>query len=91
MYYDLYANIPVGDTKLTVNLHYGHLDVENDLASPSELSYNDWKIGATYALHENFALDAYLTGNDADDAFYTTPAGKNTADDQFVVFLSRTF
>jgi uncharacterized protein (TIGR02001 family) len=91
LYYDLYANIPVGETSLTVNLHYGYLDVENDLASPSELSYADWKAGASYALPRSFTLGAYFTGNDADAAFYTTPAGTNTADDQVVVFLSRTF
>lgn len=91
MYYDLYANIPVGDTGITVNLHYGYLDVENDLPSPSELSYSDWKAGASYALPRSFTLGAYFTSNDADAAFYTTPAGKNTADNQVVAFLSRTF
>lgn len=91
LYYDLYANIPVGDTPLTVNLHYGILDVDNDLASPSEVSYDDWKLGLSYALPRNFTLGAYLTGTDADEAFYTTPAGEDTSDDQFVVFLSRTF
>lgn len=91
IYYDLSANIPVSDTGLTVNLHYGILDVDNDLDSPSELSYDDWKIGLSYALPRNFTLGAYLTGTDADEAFYTTPAGEDTSDDQFVVSLSRTF
>jgi uncharacterized protein (TIGR02001 family) len=90
-YCDLYANIPVGESGVTVNLHYGYLDVENDLAGSSELSYADWKIGATYALPRAFAVGAYLTGTDAEPAFYTTPAGTDTADDQFVIFLSRTF
>lgn len=91
LYYDLYANIPVGDSGLTVNLHYGYLDVENDLPSATELSYGDWKVGASYALPRSFTIGAYLTGNDAEPSFYTTPAGTDTADNQFVVFLSRTF
>jgi uncharacterized protein (TIGR02001 family) len=91
IYYDLSANIPVGESGVTVNLHYGYLDVENDLPSSSELSYADWKVGASYALPRNFTVGAFLTGTDAEPVFYTTPAGKDTSDDQFVAFLSRTF
>lgn len=90
-YYDLYVNIPVGKTGVTVNLHYGILDVKHDLASPSELSYNDWKVGASYALPQSFSTGAYFTATDADAGFYTTPAGKDTSDNQVVVFLSKTF
>jgi uncharacterized protein (TIGR02001 family) len=91
LYYDLYANVPVGESGVTINLHYGRLEVENDLASSTELSYDDWKVGASWALPQGFTTGAYLTGNDAEPAFYTTPSGTDTADDQFVVFLSRTF
>lgn len=89
-YYDLYANIPVADTGLTVNLHYGYLDVSHDQSSPEELSYGDWKVGISYALPQDFTVGLYGTGNDADAGFYTTPSGKNTADNQFVVFLTKT-
>lgn len=91
IYYDLYANIPIGETGFTAILHYGYLDVKNDQSSPDELSYGDWKVGASYALPKNFTLGLFFTGNDADAGFYTTPAGKNTADDQFVAYLSTTF
>lgn len=91
LYYDLYANIPVGDSGVTINLHYGYLDVDNDLPSSTELSYADWKIGASYALPRDFTLGIFFTGTDAEPGFYTTPGGTDTSDDQFVAFLSRTF
>ena len=88
-YYDLYANIPVSETGITLNLHYGILDVKHDQASPSRLSYNDWKLGATWALPNGFSAGAYFTSTDADKDFYTTPTGTDTSDNQVVVFVSK--
>ena len=90
LYYDLYANIPVAETGVTVNLHYGILNVSHDLDSPSQVSYNDWKIAATYALPRSFTVGAYFTSTDADKGFYTTPAGKDTSANEFVVSISKT-
>jgi uncharacterized protein (TIGR02001 family) len=91
LYYDLSANIPVADSGFTVNLHYGILDVRNDLNSPNKVGYNDWKVGASYALPKNFTVGAYFTGTDADRGFYTILNGKDTSRDEFVAFVSTSF
>lgn len=83
-YLDLTASYPVND-KLSLIAHYGMQKFKgNDPAlskSNDDLaSYNDWKLGASYALPNNFTVGAYYTATDMTEdqkGFYTTPAPGN--------------
>jgi uncharacterized protein (TIGR02001 family) len=105
-YLDLSANFPVTD-KLTLSAHWGKqkfdggggpaaacgAGVKNDTCA----SYEDWKIGASYALPQGFTVGGFFTGTDmtaAQKAFYTTPAAAGSrwiGKDAFTVFLSKSF
>ncbi len=100
-YLDLTASFPVTD-KFTLIGHYGiqkfkgtggvcGAGVSNDTCA----SYEDWKIGATYALPQSFTIGGYFTGTDmsaAQKAFYTNGADtKWVGKDAFTVYLSKTF
>jgi len=102
-YFDLSANFPVTD-KLTLSAHYGiqkfkgtsnacGANTSNDLCA----SYDDWKVGASYALPQGFTIGGFFTGTDmtaAQKAFYTTPAGAGSrllGKDTFTAFISKSF
>lgn len=95
-YLDLQANYPITE-ELTLNLHYGIQEFSGSnggVSNDSVASYEDWKIGLSYALPQSFTVGAYYTDtsmNSAQKAFYTNTAGKFLGDDQYVVFLSKTF
>lgn len=98
-YLDITANIPVTD-KLNIQAHWGkqkfsgnRLGISND----SFASYEDRKLGVTYALPKDFTVGAFFSGTDtstAQRAFYTTPAAAGSrfiGKDAFTVFLQKTF
>jgi uncharacterized protein (TIGR02001 family) len=95
-YLDLAANYPITET-LTLNLHYGIQDFSgstNGVKNDDFASYEDWKIGLSYALPQGFTVGAFYTDtsmNSTEKAFYTNLKGKYLGDDQYVVFLSKTF
>ncbi|MGV3581996.1 MAG: TorF family putative porin [Methylophilus sp.] len=87
-YAELNANYPIGETGLTVNAHAGRQEFEgsgNDVAN-----YTDWKLGLTKSWSNGINLGAYYTNTNARDSFYTIQ-GKNIGDDQFTVFVQKTF
>jgi uncharacterized protein (TIGR02001 family) len=98
-YLDLSANFPLTD-KLNIQAHWGKQKFKGSIANvsnDSQASYEDWKLGVTYALPKDFTVGAYYTGTDmsaAQKAFYTTPAGAGSrflGKDTFTVFLQKTF
>lgn len=95
-YLDLQANYPITDA-LTLNLHYGIQEFDGSNAgvkNDSFASYEDWKIGLSYALPQSFTVGAFYTDtsmNSTEKAFYTNLKGKYLGDDQYVVFVSKTF
>ncbi|MBX3652166.1 MAG: TorF family putative porin [Burkholderiales bacterium] len=102
-YLDLTASIPVTD-KLTATLHYGKQKFEGGGGAASACgagisnntcaSYEDYKIGLSYALPKDFTLGAYYTDtrmNATREAFYTTPNNRFVGKDAFTVYLSKTF
>ncbi|HSO08069.1 MAG TPA: TorF family putative porin [Pelomicrobium sp.] len=93
-YLDFSVAYPIGDTGLTVDAHYGILEVENDPGGAGELSYNDWKIGVNYTIPttvlKGVNVGLYYTDTDAEDAPYTIN-GNVLADDRVVVFVKKTF
>ena len=93
-YLDLSAAVPVTD-KFTLQAHWGKQKFrDNDGADNSAASYEDWKIGATYALPMNFTIGAFYTDTNMSrnqKNFYTTPDGHFIGKESFVVFLQKTF
>ncbi|HSI96286.1 MAG TPA: TorF family putative porin, partial [Methylophilaceae bacterium] len=90
MYWEANADIPIGETGLTVNLHYGvfkfdgeFLGVDND-----EYDYDDWKIGLTKAWSNGVKVGGYYTDNDSDDDFWLL---KEQTEGQFTVFVQKLF
>jgi uncharacterized protein (TIGR02001 family) len=96
-YLDFSANFPVND-KFAIQAHYGIQEFDGingaGVSNDSFASYKDWKIGATYALPENFTLGAYFTDtsmNAAQEAWYTSPTGRKLGNSTFTVFITKTF
>ena len=93
-YLDLSASYPLGDTGVTLLGHYGYTKVDGrasvSVSNDSLYGYSDWKLGASYALPQNFTVGAYYTDTDVKGTGYTY-LGKDWADNQFTVYLQKTF
>jgi uncharacterized protein (TIGR02001 family) len=93
-YLDLFGNYAFGDSGWSVNAHYGILDVRHDGTGASEVSYDDWRIGGAYTFPsgpvKGLELGAFY-GDTNGSAFYTTPAGYDTAKGAFVFYAKKTF
>lgn len=95
LYWDLYANYPVGDSGVVLSAHYGILDVRHDASGDGEVSYEDWKLGVAYTVPagtlKGLELGAYYSGNNAKRRFYTDLTGYDTSKDRGVVYVKKTF
>ena len=93
-YLDLSASVPITE-KFALQAHWGKQKFRShDGASNSAASYEDWKVGATYALPMSFTIGAFYTDtnmNSGQKNFYTTPNGHFIGKESFVVFLQKTF
>jgi uncharacterized protein (TIGR02001 family) len=96
-YFDFFANYPIGETGFAVNAHFGILDVADDGSSSTatKLSYNDWKLGASYTVPsgvlKNLEVGVYYTDNDANKASYTDLTGYDTSKSRLVAYVKKTF
>ncbi|MBU0602060.1 MAG: TorF family putative porin [Gammaproteobacteria bacterium] len=94
-YLDLSASFPLTE-KLSLDLHYGKQEFSgrtNGVSNDSFASFDDWKIGVSYALPQDFTVGLFYTDtsmNSAQEAFYTIN-GKFLGDGQTVVFVSKSF
>lgn len=84
-YLEANADVPIGETGLTVNLHVGQFEFEG--SGNDDYDYVDWKVGLTKAWDNGVKLGAYYTDNDADDDFWV----QELADEQFTVFVQKLF
>jgi len=97
-YAEANANIPVGESGFTVNLHAGYQKSDGNVpgAAPGApdnddlYTYTDWKVGLTKSWSNGVNVGAYYTGTDAEDAGYTIK-GDNIGDDHFTFFVQKTF
>lgn len=96
-YLDFTANYPVPNTKLNLIAHYGIQHFTGDNAGVSNddfASYDDWKLGASYALPMDFEVGAYYTDTSMDaqqTAFYTNAEGRELGKGTFTVYISKSF
>ena len=92
-YAELNANIPVAETGITANLHYGYQDYKGSVGGVNNnklYTYNDWKVGATKSWRNGVNLGVFYTGTDAKDAGYTL-LGDNIGQDTLTAFVQKTF
>ena len=105
-YFDLTAAYPVPDTKLTLLAHYGMQKYKGQdqrllgvASNDTACSYEDWKLGATYALPKDFTIGAYYTDTTGVNTLcYGTPgdvpAGsypKNISKGTGTIYIQKTF
>jgi uncharacterized protein (TIGR02001 family) len=106
-YIDLTADVPVGETGLTVNLHYGRQSYKGSnpqyptAAAPrsnsSVYTYSDWKAGGSYALPKDFTIGVFATGTSGADKVGYGSVGengvypRNIAKTTGTVFIKKTF
>jgi len=103
IYWDFFANYPVGETGITLIAHYGILDVKNDGSEDlaTKVSYNDFKLGASYTIPTTFLkgteVGLYYTDTDVKNSqvtgtsYYTDLTGYETAKNAWVVYAKKTF
>lgn len=96
-YLDISANYPLTD-KLTLQAHYGDQKYKGTTAGVSNDSvatYQDYKLGLSYALPKNYTVGAYYTNTHMtalQKAFYTnTSDNRNVGKDAFTVYVQATF
>lgn len=96
-YLDLSANYPIND-KVSVQAHYGQQKFSGNnfgVSNDSVASYEDYKLGLTYALPKDMTIGAFYSGTSMDatqKAFYTNAAdNRMLGKDAFTVFVQKTF
>lgn len=88
-YAELNANVPIGETGITANLHVGRQDFAG--SANNVFTYTDWKIGATKAFSNGINVGGYYTDTNAAKASWTDVSGQYLGDSQFTVFVQKTF
>jgi uncharacterized protein (TIGR02001 family) len=82
--------------KVTLIGHVGYQDFKgsqhdvNTTHNNGDLSYTDWKVGASTELW-GVTVGIFGTGTNASSVLYTNRFGKNTAANQFVGYVQKTF
>ncbi len=95
-YLDLSAAYPATE-KLSLLAHYGMQKFRGTTSGVDHddfASYNDWKLGVSYALPGSFTVGAYYTDTDMDEtqrAFYTTPAGREVGKGTATLYVQKAF
>ncbi len=98
-YLDISANYPLTE-KLSLQAHYGKQKFDGTIAGSADsndalASYEDYKLGLTYALPKDFTVGGYYTTTSMTDkqkGFYTNTAdNRMVGKDAFVVFVQKTF
>ncbi|MGP1676092.1 MAG: TorF family putative porin [Burkholderiales bacterium] len=94
-YLDISANYPLTD-KLSLQAHYGKQKFDGTVAgvtNDSFASFEDYKLGLSYALPKDFTVGAYYTNTSMDaaqKAFYSN-ATRFLGKDNFTAYVQKTF
>lgn len=88
-YAEANANVPIGETGLTANLHLGRQDFDGK--GNGKFNYTDYKIGLTKSWSNGVNLGGYYTDTNAKKSAWTDASGQYLGDNQFTVFLQKTF
>lgn len=96
-YAELNANYAIGDTGLTVVAHVGRQEFDGDSVAGAGgnndklYSYTDWKLGLTKSFSNGVNIGGYYTDTNAKKANWTDRTGQFLGEDQFTVFVQKTF
>lgn len=88
-YLELNADVPLGESGLTANLHWGRQQYKGSIvgfptvafpqSNSNVYTYSDWKIGVSYALPKDFTVGAFASGTSGASTFgygaVTEPGG----------------
>lgn len=89
-YYELNADIPLGETGFVLNLHLGSFKFDGNAGGVDndEYDYEDWKIGLAKSWDSGLSVGGYWTDNNA-----STSDGwvKEMTKSQFTVFVQKDF
>ena len=85
-YYELNANIPIGESGFTGVFHVGRQDFQEF----DDADYTDWKVGLTKSWSNGVNVGGFYTDTNTKDAAWTIDGG-NIGDEQFTVFVQKTF
>lgn len=91
IYYEANADIPIGESGFTVNLHVGSFKFDGEsfgVVDNDEYDYEDWKVGVTKAWDNGVKVGAAYTDNNADDDWWLL---KEQTEEQFTVFVQKVF
>ncbi|MBS0322134.1 MAG: hypothetical protein JSR18_16440 [Proteobacteria bacterium] len=84
--YDIVDKVNDWLGKVTLIGHVGHQSYQNW----GDYTYTDWK-GGIQGDFSGYTVGFYITGTDANAAYYTNRFGKDTSETQYVGFVSRSF
>lgn len=90
-YLEANADLPIGESGFTVNLHIGTFKFDGETAGVDndEFDYTDYKIGVTKAWNNGVKVGGYWTDNDADGDFWSVLPEQTEG--QFTVFVQKLF
>jgi uncharacterized protein (TIGR02001 family) len=85
-YYELNADIPLGETDYVLNLHVGSFKFDGN--DNDQFDYDDWKVGVSRGWDNGINIGGYWTDNNAN-----TSDGwvKQMTKSQFTVFVQKVF
>lgn len=101
-YLEVNADVPLGETGLTANLHWGKQTYKGHptgqaLSNDTLFSYSDWKIGLSYSLPKDFTIGAFYTDTSSANnlGFGSVGEGgtypRNIAKGTGTIFIKKTF
>jgi uncharacterized protein (TIGR02001 family) len=106
-YLDFSAAVPLGESGVTLDAHYGiqkfkgqdPRNVGVPIGNDDAYSYEDWRIGISYALPKDFTIGAFYTDTSGASTFgygtpFEVPAGvypKNIAKGTGTIYIKKTF
>jgi len=97
-YYELNAEIPVGDlvghpllNGVTANLHYGYQHFAG--AANNQDSYGDWKLGIDKEFKDGINVGYYFTDTDVrnDNGWWIKTKGEYLGDDNHTFYVTKSF
>jgi uncharacterized protein (TIGR02001 family) len=88
-YAELNGDVPLGESGYSIIAHVGRQEFEG--SGNDTFNYTDWKLGLTKAWDNGVTVGGYYTDTNGSKSDFTDASGQNLAEDQFTVFVQKTF
>lgn len=86
-YLDISASVPVGDTGLSVDAHWGTFSFKSNGAQ----DYDDWKLGLSYDLGSGTTVGIAYSDTNANAAVWTDANNEKLGEGRAFAWISRAF